>query len=193
MAKVTGPLMSIDARGKLANAIVFMGWRGINTVRQWVKPANPNSAAQQAIRGDFSDAVTLHKSLPADDKAAWSAKAAGLSLSGYNMFIRKVVNALQASKAWALLSSIAAANTDANSFDVEGTSDNAALVHVDVGTSPGVYNQTFDEAAGRGAPGAFTVAITGLQATTKYYFRVYVTETGGLAGESGEYSETTTA
>jgi len=50
MAKVTGPLMSIDARGKLADALVFMGWKGIKTVRQWVVPSNPESAGQGNIR-----------------------------------------------------------------------------------------------------------------------------------------------
>jgi hypothetical protein len=46
MAKVTGPLMSISATGKLADSIVFFGWKGINVVRQWLKPANPMSWRQ---------------------------------------------------------------------------------------------------------------------------------------------------
>jgi len=46
MAKVTGPLMSMSASGKLADSIVFFGWKGVNVVRQWLKPANPQSAAQ---------------------------------------------------------------------------------------------------------------------------------------------------
>jgi len=50
MAILTGPLMSLDARGKLANALVFIGWKGIKTVRQWVKPANPQSINQGNVR-----------------------------------------------------------------------------------------------------------------------------------------------
>jgi len=50
MAKVTGPLMSIDARGKFGKALVFMGWKGIQDVRMLVTPANPQSAAQGNIR-----------------------------------------------------------------------------------------------------------------------------------------------
>lgn len=46
MAKVTGPLYSMSASGKLADAMVFFGWKGINVVRGWVTPANPQSAAQ---------------------------------------------------------------------------------------------------------------------------------------------------
>lgn len=38
--------MSVDARGKFASSLVFIGWKGLKTVRQWLKPANPQSAAQ---------------------------------------------------------------------------------------------------------------------------------------------------
>lgn len=50
MAKLTGPLFSLDARGKLGSALVFIGWKGIKTVRQWLKPANPQSADQGDVR-----------------------------------------------------------------------------------------------------------------------------------------------
>ena len=50
MAKVTGPLQSFSASGKLAECLVFMGWKGINSVRQWLKPANPQNAAQGNVR-----------------------------------------------------------------------------------------------------------------------------------------------
>jgi hypothetical protein len=50
MAKVSGPLMSMDARGKFAGALVFSGWKGRPTVRQLVTPANPQTVNQQAAR-----------------------------------------------------------------------------------------------------------------------------------------------
>lgn len=46
MAKVTGPLMSMSASGKLADSIVFFSWKGVNVVRKWLIPANPQVAAQ---------------------------------------------------------------------------------------------------------------------------------------------------
>jgi len=45
-AKVTGPLFSIGARGKLGKAIVYSAWKGINVVREYLKPANPQSGDQ---------------------------------------------------------------------------------------------------------------------------------------------------
>ena len=50
MAIVYGPLHSDDARGKLASSLVFMGWKGIKTVRQWLKPTNPKDVDQGNIR-----------------------------------------------------------------------------------------------------------------------------------------------
>ncbi len=46
MAKVTGPLMSMDARGKIGDALVFIGWKGVKDVRMWKRPANPMKPKQ---------------------------------------------------------------------------------------------------------------------------------------------------
>lgn len=54
MAKVSGPLLSLDARGKIGGAIVFSGWKGIQTVRQLVTPANPRSADQLVTRAKLA-------------------------------------------------------------------------------------------------------------------------------------------
>lgn len=46
MAKVTGPLFSIGARGKLGQAIVYSFWKGVNVVREYLIPANPQTGKQ---------------------------------------------------------------------------------------------------------------------------------------------------
>ncbi|MEI7961339.1 MAG: hypothetical protein WCI04_03305 [archaeon] len=50
MAKVTGPLFSMSASGQLGKAIVHFGWKGLNVVRQYVIPSNPQSATQGSNR-----------------------------------------------------------------------------------------------------------------------------------------------
>jgi hypothetical protein len=50
MAKVTGPLMSLDASGGFAGTLVFGKWKGRNTVRQLVTPSNPQTANQEKGR-----------------------------------------------------------------------------------------------------------------------------------------------
>jgi hypothetical protein len=46
MAKVSGPLMSMSASGKIADCTVYFTWKGVNVVRQWLKPSNPQSTGQ---------------------------------------------------------------------------------------------------------------------------------------------------
>lgn len=50
MAKVTGPLFSLDARGSVGKSIVFSFWNGANYVRSRVIPANPQSDGQAEVR-----------------------------------------------------------------------------------------------------------------------------------------------
>lgn len=50
MAKVTGPLMSMDASGKFGDALVFGKWKGRNVVRQYTRPANPQTTLQTDTR-----------------------------------------------------------------------------------------------------------------------------------------------
>ncbi len=50
MAKVDGPLMSLEARGKIGDAIVFFPWKGRHAVRQWLKPTNPKGVLQGYVR-----------------------------------------------------------------------------------------------------------------------------------------------
>ena len=50
MAKVTMPLLSGSASGKIADALVFMTSKGRNIVRQFVVPANPKTTGQGDTR-----------------------------------------------------------------------------------------------------------------------------------------------
>ena len=46
MAKVVAPLGGFEARGKIGNHAVHFPWKGIDVVRRWLKPTNPQSAGQ---------------------------------------------------------------------------------------------------------------------------------------------------
>ena len=50
MAKVNGPLFSLDARNKVGDAIVYSIWKGRNYVRSRIVPHNPKSDDQAAAR-----------------------------------------------------------------------------------------------------------------------------------------------
>jgi hypothetical protein len=92
MAKVTGPLFSLDARNAIGKAIVYSYWRGVNYVRARVIPKNPNSEDQQAVRSLITDAsqAWYNEDSPIDTayKAAYGVYAEGQPFSGFNAFIK---------------------------------------------------------------------------------------------------------
>jgi hypothetical protein len=61
MAKVTGPLMSLDASGTVGNTTTFSKWKGRNYVRLRVTPMNTKTDAQAIVRtylGAFGQALS---------------------------------------------------------------------------------------------------------------------------------------
>jgi hypothetical protein len=99
MAKVTGPLLSLDASGSVASTMVFSRWKGINYVRQRVIPTYKNTFKQAAIRLLVKDATQAWKgnssvgsvTINASYKAAFDTAASGMGMSGFNLFVRNTV------------------------------------------------------------------------------------------------------
>jgi hypothetical protein len=50
MAKVAGPLGSFEASGRIGQYCVHFNWKGINVVRKWTKPTNPQTTLQGNVR-----------------------------------------------------------------------------------------------------------------------------------------------
>lgn len=87
MVKLSGPAMSLDASGKLANAIVFSKWKGRNYARTWVKPSNPKSAGQQGVRAMFKFLSQIWDGLTSVNKATWEDRADQKVVSTFNAFM----------------------------------------------------------------------------------------------------------
>jgi hypothetical protein len=192
MAKVTGPLMSVDARGKIADTLVFMGWRGVKTVRKWLVPSNPNTVAQQAARGAFSDAVTAYRTLEAGDQQAFRVKAAGLAKTGFNLFVGLFSKAIAESRVFTVIKNINVSGVGAAGFTVNATPNTTELLTVKYGTAPGVYIGEVTETNGNPlADTERSVALTGLASGITYYFEVHAPHTSGKAGQTGIYSQAT--
>jgi hypothetical protein len=54
MPLLNGPLMSLDAKGTLAQTLTFSHWKGRNYCRQRVIPLNPKAAKQLGVRAAMS-------------------------------------------------------------------------------------------------------------------------------------------
>lgn len=107
MAKVKGPLFSLGASGQIAKTLVYMVWKGIDDVREFVIPANPKTEDQQQQRGYFGDAVEAWHvdGYTEEDVKAWNMYALSqkIAASGFNMFNRFYIKAKVLVKAWTKL------------------------------------------------------------------------------------------
>jgi len=105
MAKLKAPLMSLGASQQLGKALVFFGWKGIDCVREYVVPANPDTTLQQTQRGYVTTMVAaIHAAqshvtpLDAEDQTAYAALASakGKIMTWFNMAVKLGLDALRA-------------------------------------------------------------------------------------------------
>lgn len=87
MVKVSAPMMSLDASGKLGGTLVFSKWKGRNYVRSLVKPANPKSGGQVGVRAMFKFLAQIWNGLTDANKATWQDRADDLVASTFNAFM----------------------------------------------------------------------------------------------------------
>lgn len=88
MARLTAPLLSLGASGTIGKAITFSNWKGIPYARTRVVPANPNSTAQQEVRGVFATLNEMWKRMPAQARLPWDYAVRGLPLTARNRWIQ---------------------------------------------------------------------------------------------------------
>jgi len=87
MARVTGPLMSVDASGTLAGALTYAKWRGRNYVRRHAVPSNPRTQAQVAARAIVAFLGPQWKSLSPGDQVSWLLPADAKKISKFNEYV----------------------------------------------------------------------------------------------------------
>ncbi|MBA7566856.1 hypothetical protein ES708_08555 [subsurface metagenome] len=94
MAKLKAPLMSLGASGAIAKTLVYFPWKGINAVREYVIPTNPQTDRQTDQRAFIKEVVPLlHTQMTddtdpfdADDKSAylWLASLSKTPITWFN-------------------------------------------------------------------------------------------------------------
>lgn len=141
MAKVTGPLMSLDASGTVAKTATFSKWKGRNYVRQRVIPVNRQTDAQQTLRsvlGTLAKACTAVLTATKDTLhvgSAFFASAVANALSGQSWIssLQKYMNPLFASlvTAYGSLSVTIKGyyNTGATALNLVSYTDKMAVAH----------------------------------------------------------------
>lgn len=190
MAVVDAPLFSFNARGKLANALVYFGWKGLNVVRSYVIPSNPDTAAQQTQRTRLTDAVTdWHDiGLIALGVTAWNRFAATLSdpQSGFNAFCGDHIDIDVAGQTpdMGFNGTVAddADGTFTMTIDEDGAADGAEL---DWGTSP---TSLINTEAGAEAADTWTAAPADDVSGQRIYGRWRILSGANLIGTTGVFT-----
>lgn len=180
MAKLTGPLFSLSASGKLAKTLVYADWKGIDYVRQYVTPANPNSASQQVQRGYMATAVQIYHStvnvLNALDFENLNRKA-GISptpMSGFNDWVKSLVNTLVASVSLVNLHNTQEGAPGGGGIEIIGDSGVSTIsVKIKYGTTPRALTTTQDRDEAAVAGGVHTFTLAGLTVGATYYYKIF--------------------
>lgn len=125
MAKLKAPLLSLGASGKLGGALVFFNWKGIDVVREYVVPTNPNTALQQVQRGylrtlvDAIHAAQAHGTpLVGADQVAYAnlANAQGKTMTWFNMACKLGLDALRGADGRCVYRAGTMSDTDKDDF-----------------------------------------------------------------------------
>ncbi|MBA7589502.1 hypothetical protein ES708_31587 [subsurface metagenome] len=86
MAKPKSPLLSLEARGSIADSLTFQKRGRATIAREKPIPQNPRSEAQLVQRQVYRDAISTWRALTAEEKEAWRGVCPGLS--PYHCFMR---------------------------------------------------------------------------------------------------------
>lgn len=86
MPKLTAPLISADATGRLGAALIFSKWKGRRTVRKLTKPSPPPTGKQIGLRAFTRWLCREWCTLTAAQKATWQTLASSSNIAPYNAF-----------------------------------------------------------------------------------------------------------
>lgn len=73
MAKVRGPLHSMDLRGRMADGVVFGDWKGIPWMRTFVMPSQPRTQRREQIWRIIPQITRAWADLTDEERAGWEA------------------------------------------------------------------------------------------------------------------------
>jgi hypothetical protein len=98
--KVTYGAIVQRASGRFGGT-VHSNWKGIDVVRRFAAPSNPNTSAQQQVRALFQNLTKAYQMAPAYHSAAWTAYATGKKALARNLFIGASAGDMKGLTDWA--------------------------------------------------------------------------------------------
>jgi hypothetical protein len=87
MAKLTAPLFSMEAAGKLGANLIYQTWRGRPYVRKLTKSKSTPTPHQVAIRKVVAICPALWNALPDEYRQDWAAYRPDLNITDFQKFV----------------------------------------------------------------------------------------------------------
>ena len=206
MAKLKAPLFSFSASGKLADALVFFTWKGLNVARQYVIPANPKSDAQKLIRKYLREGVAaIHAAqilavtpLSSADQSAYSLLGSLMATprTWFNTAIKEWINQYVAGLEGVIYHGCEAIGHDKQvrvyAYLTDAGANAVTEMFVWYGTKKTTLLNSFEMVDGGG--GAWSAFVPDLINGTIYYFQMRPTvHTDYVGADSGIYHGTPVA
>ena len=196
MAKLKGPLMSLGASGQLGQTLVYFPWKGVNAVRTYVVPANPQTTAQTTQRNLMTAATAAWHAAPytALDRTAWN-RLAGIAakiMSGFNRMVQEHITEGLLGNTWERLRNVTTSGVAQTTFAVDVQKiggGNAPTIHYGTRKTHFPYSVVCDDIGGAHWAGW----LPALTKDTLYYFYVDVGSSGTDFARTGIYQQRTTA
>lgn len=188
MAKLKAPLMSLGAAGQLGKALVFFPWKGLDVVREYIIPSNPQTTLQTTQRGYMTAVVAaIHAAeghatpMTSVDQMAYSAwaQAKGKIMTWFNACVKINIDAIVAGDARCIYRAGDMSDDDADDFRpwLGFTDDTVSLLTAGkfyLGTSKTNLNQTSGAAtvvAGTSVSLGAAAGFDGLTVGVKYFWQ----------------------
>lgn len=87
MAKLTGPMLSLEAAGQVGGSLIYQTWRGRPYARKLTTPQATPNAKQLGIRHILGLCSSVWPGMPQSRKDEWQAYKPGMRISPINKYI----------------------------------------------------------------------------------------------------------
>jgi hypothetical protein len=130
MAKVIAPFLSLSSSGAFAKTMVSFTWKGLNVMRKYVVPANPQTAAQTTQRNLMTAVVAAYRNYFTGAALRTDLDRLALQydgpMSGFNVFAKNAIQVAASDADASFVATCAAKAGNLIAFTFKNLDDGAA-------------------------------------------------------------------
>lgn len=189
MATVKGPLMSLEAHGSIGSTLTYEQYRGMYYCKSYSKPSEKKTEKQAKSRSVFKEAVATYRKLVKKDREAMDCLTIGQVQSGYNLYVKWVMDAINRKKEWVVIKKVKAGSILMDQAYIYCFASVTCKVEVMYGGYPGIWEETVvEEGEGTDPEMEHEVLLTNLAPDSEVWYTVKLWNENGQLGRTGYYT-----